>query len=184
MLGLGALFLAMSTEYAPAVYSLLFGELLGVGNEQLVPTAVIGAICVASVLTLQRPLLLSAVAPDIADARGARPRLMELAFLLIIALMTTMAVPVVGALLTFSLLIGPPAAANSFTSRPWLAMLLSVVIAVLTIWSAIALAYLNDLPIGFLVGGLAAVAYAAGRGWVFLASRFGIPPREAARRIL
>ncbi len=39
-----------------------------------------------------------------------------MAFLLVLALATTMTVPVVGALLIFSLMIGPPAAARSFTT--------------------------------------------------------------------
>ena len=38
MLGLGALFLSMTTEYAPAIYSLLFGEVLGVSTNELLPT--------------------------------------------------------------------------------------------------------------------------------------------------
>ena len=33
MLGLGALFLSLSTEYAPEIYSLLFGEVLGVSTS-------------------------------------------------------------------------------------------------------------------------------------------------------
>src|SRR5271170_2769576 len=39
MLGLGALFLSLSVEYAPEVYSLLFGEILGISSSQLAPTA-------------------------------------------------------------------------------------------------------------------------------------------------
>ncbi len=76
-----------------------------------------------------------------------------------------MTVPVVGALLIFSLMIGPPAAARSFTSRPLLAMLLSVVIALITVWAAIAASYLYNWPVGFFVGTLGAVSYVTGRGW-------------------
>ena len=47
--------------------------------------------------------------PDAAEAHGVRGRQMDLAFLIVIALATTMAVPVVGSLLIFSPLIGPPA---------------------------------------------------------------------------
>ena len=38
MLGLGALFVSLSVEYAPEIYSLLFGEILGVSTSQLAPT--------------------------------------------------------------------------------------------------------------------------------------------------
>jgi zinc/manganese transport system permease protein len=76
-----------------------------------------------------------------------------------------MTVPVVGTLLIFSLMIGAPAAARSFTDRPLVAMALSVAIALMMVWSAIALSYTTDYPIGFFVGSLSAGAYALGRGW-------------------
>jgi zinc/manganese transport system permease protein len=165
MLGLGSLFLSQTTEYAPQIYSLLFGEVLGVSSSELVPISVIGLVAIAAILLMYRPLMYSSVMPDVAAARGVRSRRMEVAFLLVVALTTTMAVPVVGALLIFSLLISPAAAARSFTSKPLTAMGLSVIIALATVWSAIALSYLSNLPIGFFVGSLGAVTYATGRGF-------------------
>lgn len=166
MLGLGALFLSMTTEYGPQIYSLLFGELFGVGAYELLPTVLLGMVCVAAIAVLYRPLLLSSVLPDAAEVSGIRG--MELAFLVVVALATTMAVPVVGALLIFSLLVSPAAAAGSFTNRPSTAMALSVAIALATVWTAIALSYLTNLPPGFFVGAIGAVTYAAGRSWMTL----------------
>lgn len=168
MLGLGALFLSMTTEYAPEIYSLLFGEVLGVSSTELFPTLSIGVVAVVAVLALYRPLMLSSVAPDVAAARGIGRQLMELCFLIVIALTTAMSVPVVGSLLIFSLLISPAAAARSFTARPGLAMALSVLVALATVWLAIAISYLSNLPVGFFVGSFGALAYAVGRAWVAL----------------
>ncbi len=165
MLALGALFLSQTTEYAPEIYALLFGEILGVAGDQLLPTVAIAAACVTAILILYRPLLLSSILPEAAQARGVSSRRMELAFLIVVALTTTMAVPVVGSLLIFSLLISPAAAARSFTNQPLRAVGLSVVFALGTVWAAIAVSYLTDLPIGFFVGTLGAVTYATGRGW-------------------
>ncbi len=165
MLALGALFLSQTTEYAPEIYSLLFGEILGVAGNQLLPTVAIAAACVAAMIVLYRPLLLSSVLPEVAQVRGVSGRRMELAFLVVVALTTTMAVPVVGSLLIFSLLISPAAAARSFTNRPLHAVALSVLFALGTVWAAIAVSYLTNLPIGFFVGALGSLTYAAGRGW-------------------
>jgi zinc/manganese transport system permease protein len=181
MLGLGSLFLSMTTEYAPEIYSLLFGEILGVSSSELVPIAIIGAICIAAIFIVYRPLMFSSVMPDVAEARGVSSSLMEVVFLLVVALTTTMAVPVVGALLIFSLLISPAAAARSFTSNPFTAMGLSVLIALGTVWAAIALAYLSNLPIGFFVGSIGAATYAAGRGWAaWKRNRVAVPRVGAA----
>src|SRR5215475_15793207 len=43
MLALGAAFLSRTTEYEPEIYSLLFGEVLGVSSNQVLPTALFGA---------------------------------------------------------------------------------------------------------------------------------------------
>ena len=166
LLGLGDLFLSRGTEYASQTFALLFGEVLGVSSSELGPAAAIAAVCILAVLVMYRPLMLSSVAPDVAEARGISTRGMNFGFLLVIALVTTMAVPVVGSLLIFSLLIGPPAAARSFTSRPLLAIGLSVGFALVTVWVAIALSYETDVPIGFFVGTLSAAAYGVGRVWV------------------
>jgi len=40
-----------------------------------------------------------------------------------------------------------------------------VVIALITVWAAIAASYLYNWPIGFFVGTLAALAYGIGRTW-------------------
>jgi zinc/manganese transport system permease protein len=165
MLGLGALFLSFSVEYAPEIYSLLFGEVLGVSVSEIAPIAVLGGLCVAAVAVLFRPLLLTSVMPELAEARGVRSGRIQVCFLVIVALATSMTLPVVGALLIFSLMIGPPAAARAITDQPIRAMLLSVLIAVGTVWLAVAAAYATNWPIGFFVGAAGAGCYAAGRGW-------------------
>jgi zinc/manganese transport system permease protein len=165
MLALGAAFLSRTSEYEPQIYSLLFGEVLGVSNTELLPVAVLGAISVVAIMVLYRPLMLSSVVPEIGEARGVRNHRIEMCFLVVVALATAMTVPVVGALLIFSLMIGPPAAARSITSRPLAAMLLSVVIALVTVWVSIAASYLYNWPVGFFVGALGALSYGAGRAW-------------------
>ena len=178
MLALGSLFLSLSGEYAAAAYSLLFGEVLGVSSSQVVPTAAMAVVCVVAIALLFRPLLLSSVLADVAEARGVSAFRMELCFLLVIALASTMTVPVVGALLIFSLMVGAPAAARSLTDRPLVAMALSVAIALVTVWSAIAASFTTDYPVGFFVGGISAGMYALGRGcaaWRGRASRGGRP---------
>ena len=165
MLALGAAFLSLTTQYEPEIYSLLFGQILGVSTTQILPIAALGAVCIAAIAILYRPLTLSSIVPEIAEANGIRGYRIQIAFLIVVALATTMTVPVTGALLIFSLMIGPPAAARSFTSRPLLAMALSVAIALVTVWAAIAASYLVNWPIGFFVGTLAALSYGTGRGW-------------------
>ncbi len=168
MLALGALFVGVSTEYAQETYSLLFGEVFGVSSSEILPIACLGVVSIAAIVVIFRPLMLSSAMPEVAGARGVGTRRMEIVFLLIMALATSMTVPVVGALLMFSLMIGPAAAARSFTPRPGLAIALSVAFGLVTVWIGIAVSYETNWPLGFFVGVLGAVFYLAGRAWATL----------------
>jgi zinc/manganese transport system permease protein len=170
MLALGAAFLATSNDYEPAVNALLFGEILGVSANEILPVAILAALCVLGLLVLYRPLLLSSISPDLSVAKGVNVLLLDVAFLVIVALSSALAVPVVGALLTFSLTIGPPAAARLVSSRPARALALSVALSLTTIWVAIALSYWTNFPIGFFVGTMSAFLYVAVRAGVAVSS--------------
>ena len=170
MLALGAAFLSQTTQYEPEIFSLLFGEILGVSSTEILPVAALGIVVLLATGVLYRPLLYTSVVPAIADATGVPTFRIELLFLLVVALATTMTVPVVGALLIFSLMIGPSAAARCFTHRPARSLAGSVAIALLTVWSAIASAYATDWPVGFFVGVFGAGWFATGRTYVAVSS--------------
>jgi len=164
MLALGAAFLSQSTQYEPEIFSLLFGEILGVSTTEILPVAVLGLVCVLIVGLLYRRLMITSLVPEVAAASGISPYLVELAFLLVVACATTMTVPVVGALLVFTLMIGPPAAARCLTDRPGLAMLGAVLIALATLWAAIACSFESNWPVGFFVATFSAAWFGLGRG--------------------
>jgi len=164
MLGLGALFVSVSSQYAEETYALLFGEVFGISQGEILPILGLGILSVVAIGVAFRPLMLTSALPEVAEARGISTRRADIFFLLVMALATSMTVPVVGALLMFSLMIGPPAAARSVTARPGVALALSVVIALATVWISIALSYRTNWPLGFFVGVGGAVFYLLGLG--------------------
>jgi zinc/manganese transport system permease protein len=72
----------------------------------------------------------------------------------------------------FGLMIGPAAAARAVTSRPGVALALSVGLALATVWVSIALSYHTNWPLGFFVGIAGALFYLLGQ-----AARAVIPRR-------
>lgn len=164
MLALGDFFLSRSNQYSAEVFGLLFGQILGVAPVQLIPMVILGMFCLALVLIFYRPLLLSSVLSEMAPARGVSSQAMSVLFALVVAAATTMSVTVVGALLMFALLIGPPAAARAVTRSPGNAIVVSLVLTLLTVWSSIALSYQTNWPVGFFVTVVSTVLYVAARG--------------------
>jgi zinc/manganese transport system permease protein len=80
MLALGALFLSQTTEYEPEIFALLFGEILGVSSNEILPVAALGVVCIAGVLVMYRPLMLSSIVPEIGEAKGVSSQRIEMAF--------------------------------------------------------------------------------------------------------
>jgi len=181
-LALGALLLSLTGAYAPAVYALLFGEVLGIPRQALLPTAAVSLLVLIVAMLSFRPLLLQSTATDLAAVCGLSRTGMEWLFLGLLAIVTATALPVVGTLLVFTLLVAPAAAAQRLSAHPLRAFLLSLILAELLVWSAIALSYWSNWPLGFFVGTLGAILFAALRGraailWT-VGARGGLSPRS------
>ena len=179
MLAFGSLFLSRSSQYSGEVFALLFGQILGVSSAEIVPMLILGVICLIAVAVSYRPLLLTSVIPDMAPARGIDPQVIGVVFALIVACATTTSVPVVGALLMFALLVGPPAAARLLVKQAHYAILLSLVLTLATVWSSIALAYVSDWPVGFFVTSVGAALYLASRSVTAVRRRRRVTPAGA-----
>ncbi|WP_157800307.1 metal ABC transporter permease [Sporolactobacillus pectinivorans] len=162
-LGIGALFLGLSNQYASGAYALLFGQIVGVSSGQIAGTAIVGLICILGLAVLYRPLLLMTISKEVAEARGIPVKILEICLLLIVALASAVIVPMVGALLCFSLLIVPNAASVHLTRHPAATLRLSLVFSLVDIWAAILLAYTTGWPIGFFVCIIGAIFYCFAR---------------------
>lgn len=151
VLGIGSLFLGLANKYAAAAYALIFGQIVGISFDQVIQTIALGVISLLGVAFIYRPLLLSSIFKDIAETRNVPTRLVEILYMLVLGLVTSVTVPVVGALLCFSLLVVPAATSANISSNPQKVILLSVVIALVSTWISIVLAYYSNWPIGFFV---------------------------------
>lgn len=164
MLGLGVLFLSLYQGYATEAYALLFGEILGISQRDLLVTCLAGAITLLGLAALYRPLLFTSLDEDVAEARGVPTRFVSVAFMLLLALAVSQAVQVVGVLLIFALLVTPAAIAERLTARPALGMLLAAVLALLFTWGGLTLAYYLPYPVSFFITSLAFGSYLLVRG--------------------
>jgi zinc/manganese transport system permease protein len=158
-LGLGVLFLSLYQGYATEATNLLFGSIVGVSDSQLRTLVIVGALVLAGVAALYRPLLFSSVDPEIAAARGVPLRALSVGIFLLLALTTAEAIQVVGVLLVLTLVITPAAAAQHLTRRPALAFLLSVAIALVSTEGGILLSLVKPWPTSFFVTTISFAAY-------------------------
>jgi len=160
-LGFGLLFLHFYTSFATQATAVLFGNVLAVGVDTLWTLAALGAVCLAGLATISRPLIFASLQPEIAEAKGVSLRLIAVLFLAIVAIAVAESSQIVGVLLVFTLMVGPAAAAQRLTSRLWLGVALSVVLALIDAWGGLTLAFYTDWPTSFWITALSGVVYFA-----------------------
>lgn len=159
-LGLGILFLSLYAGFAQQVYSILFGQIVGISRTNVLITAIASILTLALLLVLFRPLLFSSFDPEVAEARGVPVRLLAMVFLVLVAITVSLAVQVVGALLMFTLLVGPAATAIRIVQRPLWAIMLAIALGVsYTCLGIFLAAYSVYLPVSFFIATLSFGVY-------------------------
>lgn len=151
MLGLGVLFISLYKGYATEAYSLLFGEILGISTNDVIVTLVAGAITLLLVAVLYRRLLFTSLDEDVAEARGVSVLGMNIAFMVLIAFATSIAVQVVGVLLIFALMVTPAAIAECIAKRPAQGIAISVIAALIVTWFGLFISYYVSYPVSFFI---------------------------------
>ncbi|MBV8119396.1 MAG: metal ABC transporter permease [Alphaproteobacteria bacterium] len=160
-LGLGVLFLALYTAGAGEATAILFGNLLAIAPGTFWSLVALSAATLLALGVISRPLLFATLEPELAEAKGVSLRLVSVLFLAIVAVAVAEAAQVVGVLLVFALMVGPPAAAQRLVSRLGAGLALAVGLAIIETWGGIALAYATDWPTTFWIVLLSCLVYFA-----------------------
>ena len=146
---LGVLFASLATESANTVTNVLFGNLLAITSTQLVTYAMFTAVLVAVLCSIARPLLFASIDPQVAEAKGLPVRALGVVFMVMLAIVITMAVQVVGTLLLFALVVTPAATAIAITARPAAVVGLGTAIGLGSVWIGLVLSAMFNLPPSF-----------------------------------
>ena len=160
-LGFGLLFLHYHTSFATQATALLFGNVLAVDHTMIATLAVLGAITLAALAAIMRPLIFASLQPELAEAKGVSLRFVSTAFLAIVALAVSECAQIVGVLLVFTLMVGPPAAAQRMTTGLWGGLFVSATLALAEAWLGLTMAFYTDWPVSFCIALLSALGYFA-----------------------
>ena len=169
-IGLSALFLYLTSTTGAttgATQQVLFGSIFTTTSGTIPAVTILGAIALAALAVLGRPLLLATVNPDIAAARGVRVRLVAAGYMVALAVSVGLSSLAIGAILSTALLIGPAATALRLTKSVARALGLACVLGVLATWLGVLLAYDSyywgsshlGLPVSFFIVAVIFAAY-------------------------
>ncbi|MDF7673281.1 iron chelate uptake ABC transporter family permease subunit [Acetobacteraceae bacterium ESL0709] len=164
-LGIGVFCLFEANSASNQATNLLFGDVLGLSFGTLLVLACVTVFCLTMLVLLGRPLLFSTLAPELAEAQGVRLSVISYGFMAMVALASAACSEVAGALLSFSLMIGPAAAALRLGLTPVKGLTFSVLGALALSWGALICSWYTDFPVAFLIG-IGAVGLYITAGWL------------------
>lgn len=149
--GLGLFFSRMSSSASQQMQAILFGSILTITGDQIWGFAIFDVLLLAVVAIAYRPLLFSSLDEQVAQAKGVPVGVMNVLFMTIMAGVITVAVPAVGTLLIFALVVTPAATANMLTSTPLRSMLLSSILCLVSIWGGLVISAMFPAPPSFII---------------------------------
>jgi ABC-type Mn2+/Zn2+ transport system permease subunit len=116
MFGVGVL-LALSPDSPPGIETLLFGDILGPSDADLLAAAALAALVATALWLLHGRLLATGFDRTSARALGLGPAAIDAALLLLLSAAIVVAVQGLGNLLVVAVFVGPAAAARRLTDR-------------------------------------------------------------------
>ncbi|MCZ4491448.1 MAG: metal transporter permease, partial [Conexibacter sp.] len=163
LLGLGAL-LALSPDTPAGLGELLFGDVLGVSDLDLLLAGVLAVGVVVALALLHGRLLLVGFDRLNAPALGVRPGAIDVALLLLVAAALLVAVQGLGNLLVVAVLVGPAACARAVTHRMFPMMVVAAGVAILAGCGGLYLSYYARTAAGASIAAVIVVTYASALG--------------------
>ncbi len=146
-IALGLLLLSRGGKFS-SYSSLLTGDILSIGQQDLL-WLLIGLVTgTAAWMFLYNPLLVSAVSPELAESRGIRTRYLEYGFAVLVAVAVMLAIRWVGVLLINALLILPAAAARNVSRSAAQHALLSILFGLVSGVAGLVISYGMNTGVG------------------------------------
>ena len=147
-LAAGVMAISLLPPRGGSLESLLFGELLAVGETQLQLISAVGLVVALVSARCWRDWLAIAVDEDLARIEGVAVERSRLLQLLCIAALIGVAMNVVGVLLVTALLIVPPAAARALARSPEQMAVLGALLGTVAVLMGLWLSVTADTPAG------------------------------------
>lgn len=117
-LAVGLVVLAFMTWVRMDLMGFLFGDILAVSKTDIAVIWLGGAVVLAVLAVIWRPLFAATVNRELAEAEGMNPERVNIIFMLLMAAVIAISMKIVGVLLITAMLIIPAAAARRFAPGP------------------------------------------------------------------
>lgn len=164
-LAAGIVMVAFLDTLRTDLLSLLFGDILSVRDVDLYWIYGGGAVALAALAWIWRPLLALTVHEEMAEVEGVRGTLVRFVFMILLAIVIAVSLKIVGLLLITSLLVIPAATARHLSRTPEQMAGFAAIIGCVTVAGGLAESYIWDLPSGAAIVLTASLVFAIVALW-------------------
>ena len=147
-LAAGVIAASLVSGRQPDLMGFLFGDILAITVTDLYWIFLGGAVAIAALVAIWRPLLSLSVHEDLAAAEGTATERAKLVFVIVLALVVAIAIKIVGALLTIAFLIMPAAAARPLARTPEGMAIVAGAFGMIAVASGLLMSVTLDTPAG------------------------------------
>jgi zinc transport system permease protein len=144
----GVIFLHLSRIYNVDVFGFLFGNILAIGERQVIQVLVVALVVLGILVTLFKEYVYLSFDEEMAWVSGLPVKTLRSLFLLLMTLVIIVAIYLVGIILVSALLVIPGAAARNLAGHIHSMLLISVSVAVGATVSGLFASALLDWPSG------------------------------------
>ena len=164
-IGLGILFLSLSSKSSSYATNILFGSIVGISSKEVQQLLALASFVIIIFIIFYKPLAFDSFDHIGASASGLKTRLLSVIFLVTLALSVSIGAQIVGSLLVFVLLTLPGATAKYLVHSVPKMILVSVGLALSGVWLGLYLAFITNWPVTFFIATYEVIAYFIGLGY-------------------
>lgn len=164
-IGLGILFLSLSSKSSSYATNILFGSIVGISSKEVQQLLALAIFVIIIFIIFYKPLAFDSFDHIGASASGLKTRLLSVIFLVTLALSVSIGAQIVGSLLVFVLLTLPGATAKYLVHSVPKMILVSVGLALSGVWLGLYLAFITNWPVTFFIATYEVIAYFIGLGY-------------------
>lgn len=147
-IGLGAIFISLSQGFSADLIGYLFGSVSAVGRQDLITVLVIALIVVGFIYFFYKELFVLSFDAEYSKVSGVDSRFIQIAFMVVTALVIGASMRIVGILLVSSLMTVPVAAAMQIAKSFKAAMIYSIILGELAVIIGLVSAFYLDIAPG------------------------------------
>jgi zinc transport system permease protein len=147
-LSVGIIVASLTPKIQNNLLGFLFGDILSVTSTEIIWIYASLSFVFAALYFIWKPLLLSTINEDIAKAEGVKTNLMQIIFIVMIAVLISASIRIVGVMLITSLLVIPAAAARVISKSPKQMALIASIFGIFSVIFGVISSYYIDIPTG------------------------------------